>query len=123
LERATVCSNKNPCDFAVKGDANCQAGTGSCTVAQIAEADFSVFHDETLMKATQQIKQILEAIPPDPQGRTLSFLHTSMGSLLAWVRHGATDIPEDAVTAQDDDATVVRALKLRGYSAAGAGRA
>lgn len=123
MQNQPSCTLRNPCDFAHHdGQTSCQQGQGSCTNAKLLEADPSDFHDENLIAATKQIKQILEGIPPDPQGRTLSFLHTNMGSLLAWVRHGATDIPADAVTAKDDDATVAKALKLKGYWAAGAGQ-
>jgi len=39
-----------------------------------------------------------------------------MGFLLAWVNHGAASIPDGAVTAKDDDATLARALRLKGYT-------
>jgi hypothetical protein len=44
-----------------------------------------------------------------------------MGELLAWMDHSGAEVPDDAVTAEDDDATIARALRLRGYAAAGAG--
>lgn len=116
---------KAACDYSIDGEsASCSAGQGSCTVAQLLEAEPSGFHDENLMGATQQIREILAAIPPDPAGRTLSFIHTNMGNLLAWMDHSGAEVPAGAVTAQDDDETIARALKLRGYpAAAGAAQA
>jgi hypothetical protein len=85
---------------------------GSCNRANILEADESDFHDSDLIKASCEINEILANIPPDPNGRTLSFVHTNMGTLLAWVEHGGTLI-EGAVSSDHDDDAVTAALKLK----------
>jgi hypothetical protein len=124
MENNVVISDcKSGCDFGVGEDANCAQGGNSCSVATLLVAEQSRFHDENLIQATRQINEILEGLPKDSEGRTLSFLHTRMGSLLAWVRHGATSLPPGVVTADDDDATLAKALHLKGYAAAGAGQA
>jgi len=114
---------RSGCDFGVAEDASCTQGGTSCSVATLLVAEPSVFHDENLIQATLQINQILESLPKDPEGRTVSFLHTRMGSLLAWVRHGATSFPPGAVTAADDNETLAKALHLKGSAAAGAAQA
>jgi hypothetical protein len=86
----------------------------------LLEAEASEFHDATLIDATRRISEIFESIPADSEGRKLSFLHTRFGTMLAWVHHGAKEISPDAVTAKDDDDTLARALRLKGYTAAGA---
>lgn len=121
---ATSCSGKT-CSWGKSrsgSDMGCQAGSGDCALALILEARPSEFHDQTLIEATLKIKQILEGIAADARGRKLSFVHTNMGTLLAWVEHGGA-IPPDAVTAEDADATVAEALGLNGYTAVGAGQA
>lgn len=103
------------CDFAVDTSAelaSCLSGSGTCLAGGLLEAEASGIHDETLIEATRKIKQILSEIPADSEGRKLSFLVTKMGLLLAWVNHDA-DIPENAVTANDDNETVAKALKLK----------
>lgn len=90
----------------VSGDSN------SCNEVNILEAEESDFHDCNLIDATAAIKEILAKIPADPNGRSLSFLHTNMGQLLAWVEHGS-EPGEDTITADDDDTTVAAALKLK----------
>ena len=118
----TAC--KGTCDYASSNDAAaCGDGTGTCATAQLLEAEPSGFHDENLIAATQQIRAILAAIPPDAAGRKLSFIRTNMGELLAWMDHSGAEVPEGAVTAEDDDATIAQALRLKGYAAAGAGTA
>jgi hypothetical protein len=118
----TAC--KGTCDFAISNDsAACGTGTGTCAQAELLEAEASGFHDENLIAATQQIRAILAAIPPDPAGRKLSFIRTNMGELLAWMDHSGAEVPDDAVTAEDDDATIAQALRLKGYAAAGATQA
>jgi len=89
-------------------------------VAELLLAAPSGFHDQNLIDATQQIREILAAIPPDPAGRKLSFIRTNMGNLLAWMDHSGAEVPEGAVTAEDDDATIAEALRLRGYAAGAA---
>ena len=115
----TGCIGK-ACDFVIKDDdATCESGTSTCSVAKLLQAKPSGFHPQVLIDATNKINQILGAIPADPSGRTLSFLHTNDGSLLAWVDHKAA-APADGVRASADDATVAKALRLKA-SASGAG--
>jgi hypothetical protein len=108
-----VCSGRQSCKWqATPGELSCVSSpTGTCNVANILEADESDFHDSHLVKASCEIKEILASIPPDPNGRSLSFIHTNMGTLLAWVEHGGTPI-EGAVSSEHDDSTVAAALKL-----------
>jgi hypothetical protein len=118
----TAC--RGTCDFSISNDsAACGTGTGTCAVAELLEAEPSGFHDENLIAATQQIRAILAAIPPDPAGRKLSFIRTNMGELLAWMDHSGAEVPEGAVTAEDDDATIAQALRLTGYAAAAGAQA
>ena len=118
----TACIGK-ACQYVIVDDyAACENGSSTCTSAKLLEAEPSGFHDANLIEATRRLSEVLESIPPDPRGRKLSLLHTNLGSLLAWVDHNAT-APVEGVTADDDDATVAKALKLKGYAAAGAGRA
>jgi hypothetical protein len=118
----TAC--KGTCDFTISDDtAACSDGKGSCATAELLEAEPSGFHDQNLIDATQRIREILAAIPPDPAGRKLSFIRTNMGELLAWMDHSGAQVPEGAVTAEDDDATIAEALRLTGYAAASAGQA
>lgn len=101
------------CDFQKpKGPLSCVDGGGNCGRVKILEAEESDFHDCNLINATRAIKAIIELIPPDPNGRNLSFLHTKMGTLLAWVEHGGTPI-EGAITGNDDNAKVAAALNLK----------
>ena len=90
---------------------DCEAGGGSCFHAIMIEAEVSEFHDASLQNATSQMQAILSAIPPDAEGRSLSFVHTQMGTILAWVSHGSGFGP-DPVTYEDDDAAVIAALGL-----------
>ncbi len=114
------CSGK-ACQHVLAGEkAICETGSSTCTVAKLLEAEASGFHDEVLIEATRKIRQILEGIPPDPRGRSLSLLHTNFGSLLAWVDHYAT-APEDGVRPDADDATIAKAMRLKGYATSGAG--
>jgi hypothetical protein len=94
----------------------CEAGSGGCSPAEMLEAEESSFHDKQLAAATKKIRNILAKIPPDPAGRKLSFCHTRMGALLAWVEHGGKATGR-RVTAQDDNATIAKALRLKGVSA------
>lgn len=116
-----VCTGAT-CDFAVGGSGeqqvSCLSGSGTCLAADLLEAESSVIHDETLVEATQKIKQILSEIPADSNNRKLSFLVTKMGLLLAWVNHDA-DIPENAVTAENDNTSVAKALKLKNWETIG----
>ena len=115
-----VCSGAN-CDFAIDalaGQGLCLSGSGGCLAGDLLEAEPSGLHDQTLIDATQKIRQILSEIPADAGGRKLSFLVTKMGILLAWVNHGE-EIPADAVTSADDNETVAKALKLKNWESAG----
>jgi hypothetical protein len=116
METNYMNDDNNPCtrdcSFQLYGNAmSCFSGDPTCDMVNILEAEESDFHDLSLIKATSAIKGIIANIPPDPNGRNLSFIHTNMGTLLAWVEHGETAI-EGAVTADDDDATITAALKL-----------
>lgn len=101
------------CSYGFEGGGlSCDAGTGSCFHALLLEADASNFHDENLQKATTQIKDILDSIPPDPAGRHLCFVNTKQGALLAWVTHG-TGFSSDAITINDDFETIAKALNIK----------
>jgi hypothetical protein len=63
------------------------------------------FHDAKLKKATEDINKILEGIPKDPNGRTLSLIVFKDQPLLAWATYGT-------VSPDDDEATIARALGL-----------
>ena len=101
------------CGFAAfGGDIECITGSGSCWAAVLCEAERSSFHDETLQKATEQIKEILGRIPPDSDGRKLSFVHTDHGTLLAWVRHGGAETT-GATTFESGRDEVAKALGIK----------
>ncbi len=116
-------SCKQGCDWhRSNGEASCSESGNSCSQAYFLPAEPSFFHDEALIQATQDLNEILGSLPQKADGRKLSFIHTRMGTLLAWVRHGATTVPAGAVTAKDDDKTIAASLKLKGYVAVGAGQ-
>jgi hypothetical protein len=116
----TGCVGK-ACEYVIKDDkATCESGHTTCTRAKLLEANASGFHDARLIAATIQINQILDGIPADSGGRALSLLHTNDGSLLAWVDHNAV-APRDGVRSTADDATIAKALRLKGSAASGAG--
>lgn len=95
------------------GQPGCEPGNSSCTNAKLLTAAPSVFHDQTLIDLTEQINALLQAVPPDPAGRKLSFMHTRMGPLLGWVEHGQEGGgTAEAVTAASDNATIIQALGL-----------
>ena len=95
------------------GSPGCVDGTTSCITATLLTAAPSDFHDQAVIALTQQINALLQAVPPDPAGRKLSFLVTRMGVLLGWVQHGLErDVPENAVTAASDNAAIIQALGL-----------
>lgn len=95
------------------GSPGCVDGGSTCVTASLLAAAPSDFHDQSLIALTQQINALLQAVPPDPAGRKLSFMLTRMGLLLGWVEHGMeSDIPENAVTAASDNAAIVQALGL-----------
>lgn len=104
------CSSRS-CGFAeFSGELGCTDG-GSCYHAKMSSLKESNFHDAALVKATEQIRQILEAIEPDPKGRQLSFLQTKVGTVLAWVRHDV-EIPSDAVTENSPEDEIIRSLGI-----------
>lgn len=108
------------CGYQAKDDkVGCSTAPGNCRPVSLLEAEASGFHDASLIAATTAIKGILANIPADANGRTLSFIHTNMGTLLAWVEHGH-DAWEGAVTGEDDDATIAAALKLKNVTFADA---
>jgi len=102
------------CDWVnAHGKQSCVDGSGGCPNGHFCEAEESSFHDKNLQEATKKINRILSRIPADPKGRKLSFCETHMGTLLAWVEHGAKPGKGRLVTRRDDDATVAKALKLK----------
>ena len=101
------------CGFgAFGGEIGCDTGSGSCWSAIMVSADTSSFHDEVLQKATKQIQEILEQIGEDPKGRKLSFVHSTHGTMLAWVNHGVT-FPQGTITIDNDPDEVAKALGIR----------
>lgn len=105
------CSGKL-CGFAAAGgDAGCDGGNGSCWSAYFIQAADSPFHPPALRDATARIKEILDPLVNGPDGRTLSFLHTPFGTLLAWVKHGEP-VSADAVTSDSSDEEIAEALGL-----------
>jgi hypothetical protein len=110
-----ACSTKSAgCTFEVVsgGVVICVPGTSTCSPVSFLEAEESGFHDCNLIEATAAINEILAKIPPDADGRTLSFLRTEMGTLLAWVEHGGQPV-DGAVTANDDNEAIAKALNLK----------
>jgi hypothetical protein len=113
LDELGPCSHNCSWELADDGNPGCSSSsTPDCSLANLLEAEESGFHDAGLIQATKEIKAILSQIPADSAGRSLSFLHTKMGTLLAWVEHGAEPI-EGAVTSDADNKTVAAALKLK----------
>jgi len=112
------------CQFVIIHEADtaaCESGSPTCNLATLLTAEPSGFHDASLIDATIKINEILAAIPADSRGRQLSMLHTKWGLLLAWVDHKGV-APADGVRPDADDATIAKALRLRGdYSGSGAG--
>lgn len=100
------------CGYGItKGQIGCQSGDGSCWSAFLVQAEQSAFHTEELQNATRQIKAILESISSPGGGLKLSFVHTRLGTLLAWVNHG-TQYTAETVTWADTDEKIVEALGL-----------
>lgn len=105
----TDCSART-CGFGAFGEVACTNGE-SCSMARMLAAKESNFHDADLQKASREIQAVLDSIPPDPKGRQLSFLHTQMGTMLAWVRHDI-EVPKGAVMASSSNEDVIYALGL-----------
>lgn len=100
------------CGYGIAGgQAGCQPGDGSCGSARLVDARESDFHPAELQNATRQIQAILNAISPPREGLKLSFIHTRMGTILAWVKHGGT-YTADAITSANTDAEIAEALGL-----------
>jgi len=107
---------KNGCEPLISSDkeiVSCQPRGTTCWTAILLQAESSQFHDETLIKATEKINRILTSIPPDPQGRKVSLIASKFGILLAWVYHENRPEGNYSVTMESDDATVIKALKLK----------
>ena len=96
-----------------QGGIICLGQTGTCLSPKFLQAEPSQFHDQTLIEATKQINRILTSLPPDPQGRKPSLLVTNKGILLAWVYHENRPEGNYPVTLDADDATLIKALKLK----------
>ena len=111
-ENKAGCTGKI-CGHQIKGDMlACDNDGSACLLVNFLEAEESGFHDSYLADATSRIKAILAEIPEDRNGRKISFIHTRMGTLLAWVDHSGV-VLDGAVTENDDDATIARALRLK----------
>ena len=106
----TDCTGRTCGYVAFDGDLGCTDGS-SCSQARMLSAQESKFHDAALADASRKIDSILSSIPPDPSGRQLSFLHTKMGTMLAWVRHDV-EVPETCATAHSSDDELSAALGL-----------
>lgn len=105
----TDCTGRD-CGFGVLGEVGCTNG-GSCYRAEMLEANESKFHDAALIKATRKINEALAEIPPDKDGRQLSFLQMRMGTMLAWVRHDM-EVPPHAIKADSPDDDLIKALGI-----------
>ncbi|MGB7207043.1 MAG: hypothetical protein WBD27_00145 [Pyrinomonadaceae bacterium] len=100
------------CGYGItKGRIGCQSGDGSCWAASLVDAKLSPFYTQELKNATRQIKSILDSINSPGDGLKLSFVHTRLGTLLAWVNHGEQYTTE-TVTWADTDENIVQALGL-----------
>jgi hypothetical protein len=112
LDVPADCSGRM-CGFTAFGESlGCESGSGSCWEALLCEAERSSFHDEPLQEATRRIKEVLESIPPDREGRKLSFVHTDHGTLLAWVHHGL-QAENGAVRFENGPDEVAKALRIK----------
>jgi hypothetical protein len=82
---------------------------GDQTVSKLWEVGgFTDFHDAELGQATNEINAILSKLEKSNRDaeRTLSFIQFQNRHLLVWARYGV-------VGPDDDEATIVRALKLK----------
>lgn len=101
------------CSFGeYNGSLGCESGDGSCWTAKMAEAYTTAFHDQELYDATTEIQNVLNNITKPTDGRTLSFVHTDEGTILAWVRHDG--VHPSAVKYKHGNAAVKKALKVKG---------
>ena len=96
---------------------SCYLVGDDCFLANLLEAEESVFHDKQLMEATQAIREILAKIPEDKKGRKLSFINAKPGLLLAWVDHNGEGFREvkskEIITHESDKEKIAAALKLK----------
>jgi hypothetical protein len=111
LSEITSCTGKK-CGYNItREDVGCSSGDGSCLDAKFLVAQESSFHDRQLIQATEEIKNIIARLTA-PEGKTLAFLNTDFGILLAWVEHGMA-VPDDAVTYRDSAEAIAKALGLK----------
>jgi len=103
------------CDWSwTKSGFSCNGGGGGCLAANFVEAEESFFHPPELVEATTKLRRILSKIPPDSEGRKLSFCLTEMGVFLAWCSHNPKGKTKGgAVTRYDSPEKVTKALKLK----------
>ena len=97
--------------YSKTSDISCGGGTGTCSRAQVFEAEVSSFHTVSLLDASRKIQAILDEIEPDRDGRELCFLNVRNGVLLAWATH-VDKLPLEGITADDDFETIAEALGL-----------
>ncbi len=102
---------KDEIQFSVPSDGGCDIGNGSCWQAYFVQARDSRFHPKELQEATERIKEILDPLVKGPDGRTLSFVHTPFGTLLAWIQHGQR-FPGDVVTSDSSPEEIAETLGL-----------
>ncbi|NNE99834.1 MAG: hypothetical protein HKN25_12505 [Pyrinomonadaceae bacterium] len=108
------------CGFGASSDGiDCLPDGDGCGMAFLLEADESEFHDRYMVEATKAFNAILNMMPEDPKGRKPSFIHTRMGTMLAWVDHNANEC-EHQVTHESDDLKIAEVLGIRNFGAKGA---
>ena len=107
------CTSK-ACDWAFASESmGCVNGSGWCAGAAFLEAEKSDFHSDTLIKVTAAINAMLSIVPKDDKGRKLSFVHTRMGTMLAWVHHDGSGPDEGEVGPESSDEEIKKALKIK----------
>lgn len=111
FSREAAAQTKDEISFSVPGDGGCDIGNGSCWQAYFVEARDSRFHPKQLQDATARIKEILDPLVKGPDGRTLSFVHTPFGTLLAWIKHGQR-FAGDVITSESSPEEIAEALGL-----------
>jgi hypothetical protein len=87
----------------------CSKGKGGQTVIKLWEAEeYTAFHDTELAQATREINAILSKLERNNKDRerTPSFIEFQNRHFLVWATYGA-------VGPDDDDATIIKALKLK----------
>ena len=63
----------------------CDGSGTDCVKPKFATGKVTNVHTQHLADATQKIIEVLNQIPPDPDGRSVSFVKTTQGFRLAWV--------------------------------------